>query len=179
MEQIKLPKRTLGAKKILIFIASVLIMVSTVAAAFPGGQELTLQEKRAREKEQAELNAKADREKTELFRNMTPEEREARMKAELKARAKRQFELAKMAKLTMEQAIQIASSQKGGTAMECALIAERGTAFYRVTVVSGDENDPVSSMVFVNAVDGTIGDFPNAGYAVSIFNGKEFLTVRP
>lgn len=180
MEQIKLLKRTLSAKKILIFIGSVLLMVSTVASGVAaGGQDSIIQEKRAVEKEQSERNAKADREKEMMFREMSPEEREAKMKAEYKARARRQLELVKMAKLTMEQAIQIASSQKSGTAMECSLIGERGTAYYRVTVVSGDENAPVSSLVFVNAVDGTIGDFPNAGYAVTTFNGKEFLTVRP
>ena len=168
MEQIKLLRRTITAKNLLILAASIFIMVSSVAAARP----IQDQESREREARQKKEQAEFDRQRAEMFREMTPEDREARMKLELRSRAKRQLELAKMAKLTMEQAIQIASTQKSGTAMECALIGERNTAFYRVTVVSGDEKEPVSSYVYVNAVDGTIGDFPNAGYAFTTGDGK-------
>jgi len=168
MEQIKLVRRTITLKKLLILGASVFIMASSVMAARPVQE----QESREREAKLKSERREEEKRKVEEYQSMTPEEREARMRLELRARAKRQMELAKMAKLTMEQAIQIASSQKSGTAMECSLIGERNTAFYRVTIVSGDEKEPVSSYVYVNAVDGTIGDFPNAGWAFTTTDGK-------
>jgi uncharacterized membrane protein YkoI len=180
-----------SAKNIALFAAAIFIMVFSIAATPPQEKEAREKEQRAKEEreliegwrtasqEQGNIDLKVRREKEqrevdEANKSMSPEEREAAVKAKVKMIARRQAELAKMAKITMEQAIQIAGGQKAGTAMECSLIGERGTAFYRVTIVSGDENDPTLSHVFVNAVDGTIGDFPNAGYAV-IVNGKSMV----
>lgn len=79
--------------------------------------------------------------------------------------ARQQAELARLAKISMEQAIQIAISEQPGKVFECRLIGEPseepgklirdGQVFYNVTIVSGDEANPVRH-VLVSAIDGTI-----------------------
>jgi len=49
-------------------------------------------------------------------------ERARREQIELDMRAKRQAALASLAKINMEQAIQIALSQQGGKVLECSLV---------------------------------------------------------
>jgi uncharacterized membrane protein YkoI len=100
-----------------------------------------------------------------------------RFKAELEAREKRgreererrdmqQAELARLAKISMDQAIQTATAQHPGKVLECSLngehweapgkLAKDGQVFYHVVVLSGDEANPVRTHVLVNAIDGTI-----------------------
>ena len=79
--------------------------------------------------------------------------------------AKQQAELARMANISMDRAIQIATSEQPGKVLECRLIGEPsdepgklirdGKVFYNVTIFSGDEKNPVRH-VLVNAIDGTI-----------------------
>jgi len=109
--------------------------------------------------------------------SMSPEEREARLKAmlaEVTSHTKHLAELSKAAKITMQQAIEAALRQQQGTVMESSLIGEKriitrqadGTVAetalgspnptYRVVILSGDENAPVRTIVMVSAVDGTI-----------------------
>jgi hypothetical protein len=109
--------------------------------------------------------------------NMSPEEREARLKMVFQDRAGRTkllAELSKAAKITMQQAIDTATRENPGTVMESSLVGEKrmmvrgpdGSVtentiggpgpFYRVVILSGADTDPKRIVVLVNAVDGTI-----------------------
>jgi len=87
-------------------------------------------------------------------------EREREIEAQQKA------ELARLARISMDQAIQIATSQQPGKVLECSLngehweapgkLAKDGTVFYHVVILSGDDSNPTTTHVLVNAVDGTI-----------------------
>jgi len=89
--------------------------------------------------------------------------RRAQEEAEMKAR---QAELARAAKITMDQAIQIATSQYPGKVLECSLngehweapgkLASDGLVFYHVVILSGDDTNARAVHVLVNAIDGRI-----------------------
>src|SRR5262249_22638332 len=91
---------------------------------------------------------------------------EARAREEREQEAKQKAILAQMARITMDQAIQIATSQNPGKVFECSLIGEHwegpgelakpGLVLYHVTILSGDDAKPVVTHVLVNASDGTI-----------------------
>ena len=167
-------RKATRAKYLVVAAALLLLAIPGIAPARQQNSEQEAKEKK--EKQEKEL-VFAYRQLDES--QMTPEQREERIQniqAELKARARQQVELAKLVRIPMDQAIQIASTKQTGTVTDCSLIHERSTAFYRVTLVSGDENEPVSNTVFVNAVDGTIGDFPNAGGLV--VTTKDGITTR-
>ena len=80
--------------------------------------------------------------------------------------AQQKVELARLARISMDQAIQIATSQQPGKVLECSLngehweapgkLAKDGTVFYHVVILSGDDSNPTTTHVLVNAVDGTI-----------------------
>ena len=90
----------------------------------------------------------------------------ARQIEELKARDTRNAALVRLARIPMDQAIQIAISQQPGKVLESSLQAEHweepgklardGFVFYHISILSGDENSPTINHVWVNAVDGTI-----------------------
>jgi len=92
--------------------------------------------------------------------------REAERRAEREMEAKQKAELASHARITMDHAIQIATSQTPGKVLECSLVGERWEApgklgkdslvLYHVVVLSGDDASPVTYHVLVNAFDGTI-----------------------
>jgi TonB family protein len=75
-------------------------------------------------------------------------------------------ELAKAAKISMDQAIQIATGASPGKVIECSLVGERwkepgelakpSRVLYHVVILSGDEANPVTYHVMVNAVDGSV-----------------------
>jgi len=79
---------------------------------------------------------------------------------------KRNTELARAAKISMDQAIQIATSKVGGKVLECSLVGEHwespgvlakpAMVLYHVVILSGDDATPVTMHVLVNAVDGSI-----------------------
>jgi uncharacterized membrane protein YkoI len=85
---------------------------------------------------------------------------------ELKARDSMQAALVRLARIPMDQAIQIATSQSPGKVLECSLngehweepgkLAKDGVVFYHVVILSTDDNEPATNHVLVNAVDGTI-----------------------
>lgn len=100
-----------------------------------------------------------------LRRNDDP----ARLELERQERAfeeKRNTELARAAKISMDQAIQIATSKTPGKVLECSLVGEHWEApgelakpsrvLYHVVILSGDEANPVTMHVLVNAADGSI-----------------------
>jgi len=85
---------------------------------------------------------------------------------EREQQAKQQAELARQAKISMDQAIQIAVSQSPGKVFECSLVGERwegqgelakpSRVFYHVVILTGDEAKPTTTHVLVSALDGTI-----------------------
>lgn len=94
------------------------------------------------------------------------QERERRSREEQEQRTKQQAVLARMAKVTMDQAIQIAVSQQPGSVLQCSLVGEHweapgklakdGLVLYHVVIFSGDEASPVITHVLINALDGTV-----------------------
>ena len=74
--------------------------------------------------------------------------------------------LAGMAKISMDQAIQIATSKTPGKVIQCSLVGEHweapgklakdGLVLYHVVILSGDDSAPVMNHVLVNALDGSI-----------------------
>jgi uncharacterized membrane protein YkoI len=67
------------------------------------------------------------------------------------------LEAAKWAKISMDQAVQIATSQYPGTALQCNLIGEReDKVFYHVMILSGEEGNSMITHVMVNAIDGSV-----------------------
>ena len=91
---------------------------------------------------------------------------EARAREEREQQEKQKAILAKMAKISMDQAIQIATGQAPGKVLECSLVGEHwkepgelaqpSKVLYHVVILSGDEANPVTHHVLVNAVDGSI-----------------------
>jgi TonB family protein len=92
------------------------------------------------------------------------EEMTSRQREEREQEALQQTELAKAARITMDQAIQIARGQNPGTVLECSLIGEHWEApgrlgkesqvLYHVVILSS--NDGTTTHVLVNALDGRI-----------------------
>jgi TonB family protein len=80
--------------------------------------------------------------------------------------ASQQAQLASLAKISMDQAIQIAVSQNPGKVFECSLVGERwegagelakpSLVLYHVVILTGDDTQPTRAHVLVNALDGTI-----------------------
>jgi TonB family protein len=80
--------------------------------------------------------------------------------------SKRQAQLASLARISMDRAIQIAVSQTPGKVFECSLVGEHwegagelakpGLVLYHVVILTGDDAQPTRAHVLVNAFDGTI-----------------------
>ena len=83
---------------------------------------------------------------------------------EMEMRAVRQAALVRLAKINMDQAIQIATSQQPGKVLICSLdakgweepgkLAKDGVVFYHVIIA--DEANAGATHVWVNAIDGTL-----------------------
>ena len=92
------------------------------------------------------------------------EARDWRLEEEIKARSVMHAELVRLARIPMDQAILIATSQYPGKVLQSSLgatrweklgeLAKDGHVFYHVTVL-GDDNSTLTH-VWVNAIDGTI-----------------------
>jgi uncharacterized membrane protein YkoI len=149
------------------FAAAAFAMRFEVATAVqePSQQDKeTIEKKRA---EEVERTLATHEELKERFRNDPNFRREVQHKEELEMemRAVRQAALLRLARINMDQAIQIATSQNPGRVLECTLSAENweepgklakdGFVFYHVMIA--DESTPgASTHVWVNAVDGSI-----------------------
>lgn len=90
----------------------------------------------------------------------------ARQIEEFKSRDEMRAALVRLARIPMDQAIQIATSQFPGKVLQSSLgakgweklgqLAPDGVVFYRVTVIGPEEGTPTLTHVWVNAIDGTI-----------------------
>jgi TonB family protein len=110
---------------------------------------------------------KEEREKAEYkekeFRVRT-NENEAGRRAERESEEKRNAILAGMAQISMEQAIQIATSKSPGKVIECSLVGEHwekegelakpSLVLYHVVILSNES--PARTHVLINAVDGSV-----------------------
>jgi uncharacterized membrane protein YkoI len=92
------------------------------------------------------------------------EEVERKERVEMEMREVRQAALVRLAKINMDQAIQIATSQQPGKVLLCSLeashweapgkLANDGFVFYHVMIAN--EGDVGAAHIWVNAIDGTI-----------------------
>jgi beta-lactamase regulating signal transducer with metallopeptidase domain len=109
----------------------------------------------------------AERKKSENYAfTVEGEEVERHREEEMKARDIRNATLMRLARIPMDQAIQIALSQQPGKVLESSLGAEHweepgklakdSFVFYHITILTGDENSPTINHVWVNAIDGTV-----------------------
>ena len=176
------PKLNTRWKKALLFAVSLLLLVPCVAAAaFNMRFEM---ESSAQDPAQEQRLKEADKEKQKVMelraREMTPTdamkeriardpafaaELERRREVELEMRSIRQAALVRLARINMDQAIQIATSQQSGKVLlanldakgweEPGKLAKDGVVFYHVEIAD-DTIEGASTHVFVNAVDGTI-----------------------
>lgn len=174
------PKMITRWRKAILFVVSILLLVPCVATAAinmrfemePAAQDPVQQEERnkqiEKEKQAREIRARemtpSDAMKEKIARDPAfAAELERRREVEMEMRAITQSALMKLARISMEQAIQIATSQQTGTVMLATLgakgweepgkLAKDGVVFYRVEIAEGEG---VSTHVFVNAIDGTV-----------------------
>ena len=175
-------------KKLLLTLVSLLLLIPSLAAAslatkFDVEQAPTSQDQDQKEKEQKEKEktkerkeskeyqfgyeaGQAEKARTKEFDGEFVTMRRRHEEEELKARDLMQATLVRLARVPMDQAIQIATSQSPGKVLECSLngehweepgkLAKDGIIFYHVVILSTDENEPATNHVLVNAVDGTI-----------------------
>lgn len=82
----------------------------------------------------------------------------AHRRVEREAMAKRQAELVKEARITMPQAIQIATNQYPGTVLESRLVREgpQHQASYILTILSDNGVETTTTRVLMSAIDGSI-----------------------
>jgi len=133
-------------------------------------QEPTTQEKERREKEVLETKMRRSNEindelKTKMAQDPAfREERERKERVEMEMREARQAALIRLAKINMDQAIQIATSQQPGKVLLCSLeakgweepgkLAKDGIVFYHVMIAN--EGELGATHTWVNAIDGSI-----------------------
>ena len=173
---LKKPELNTRWKKLLLIAVSLLLLVPSVAAAAlamrfdvnTGAQEPAAQDQERKEKEKVEMKCREARtgemkermESDPRFR----EEMERKERIEMEMREVRQAALVRLAKINMDQAIQIATSQHPGKVLLCSLeakgweepgkLARDGVVFYHVMIA--DEANAGATHIWVNAVDGTI-----------------------
>ena len=179
------PKMTTRWKKTLLVVVSILLLVPCVAAAAAFNMRFDLEpvlvqdpqpsqdpQKQPQEeavKRKIEMGSRertsADAIKERIARDpQFAEELERRRELEIEMRAVKQAALVKLARINMDQAIQIATSQQPGKVMSATLdakgweepgkLSKDGQVFYHVLIA--DEPTGGATHVWVNAVDGTI-----------------------
>ena len=171
MSLLKKPDLNTRWKRSLLIFVSLLLLVPSVAAvafAMRFDVETNAQEPVAQEKEKVEMKRRKEmsgemKERMESDPQLR-EELERKERVEVEMREVRQAALVRLAKINMDQAIQIASSQQSGKVLFCSLdashweapgkLANDGFVFYRVVIAN--EGDPGATHVWVNAIDGTI-----------------------
>jgi hypothetical protein len=189
MSLMKKPKLDVRSKKILLIPVALLLIVPSVTAVAlamrfdvdPVGTNAIQEQEKQKEKEkEVEKEKQRSREFEEGFRagekelklkrseNFEAESdgRRWRIEEELKARDIMQAALLRLARIPMDQAIQIAVSQQPGKVIQSSLaakgweepgkLAKDGQVFYHIIVLSGDEISPTRTHLWVNPIDGTI-----------------------
>jgi uncharacterized membrane protein YkoI len=178
MSLLRKPELNTRWNKLLLVVVALLLLVPCVAAAAfampfdvdrtaqdPGAQ----QEKERKEKETVETMRRQGQGLDELRVRMVndPEFRKEiarKQEVEMEMRSIKQAALVQLAKVNMDQAIQIATSQQPGKVLICSLdakgweepgkLAKDGVVFYHVIIA--DETNAGATHIWVNAIDGTI-----------------------
>jgi len=176
MSLLKKPELNTRWKKSLLVVVALLLLVPCAAAATfamrfdvaTNAQDPVVQEKERKEKEVLETKVRRN-EMDELKMKVAQdpafrEERERKEKVEMEMREVRQAALIRLAKINMDQAIQIATSQQPGKVLLCSLeakgweepgkLAKDGIVFYHVMI--GEEGTVGATHIWVNAIDGSI-----------------------
>ena len=174
MSLLKKPESNTRWKKLLLVVVSLLLLVPCVAAASfasrfdvePNAQDPAAQEQERKEKVEMKMReARTEEQKAKIAADPALREEIARkQRLEMEMREIRQAALIRLAKINMDQAIQIATSQTPGKVLLCSLeakgwekpgeLAKDGMVFYHVMIAN--EGDVGATHVWVNAIDGTI-----------------------
>ena len=174
MSLLKKPELNTRWKKLLLVLVALLLFVPCVVAASfasrfdveANAQETAPQAQQRKEKKIEMKMREAGRELEERMANDPAfrEEIARRQKLEMEMQSIRQAALIRLAKIDMNQAIQIATSQTPGKVMLCSLeaegwekpgeLAKDGMVFYHVMIAN--EGDAGATHIWVNAIDGTI-----------------------
>ena len=179
MSLLKKPNFQTRWKRSLLVAVSLLLLVPCAAAAVfamrfdveTSAQEPAAQEKTVtqRDKEKLETMQRKAQTMEEMKMRMEGDpalvqEMERKRQLEFEAREISQAAMVKLARISMEQAIQIATSQQPGKVLISSLgargweepgkLGKDGVVFYHVIVA--DEVNPGSTHIWVNAIDGTI-----------------------
>ena len=168
------PKNTRW-KKTLLFVVSLLLLVPCAAAAAAFNMRFDVE---AIAQDPAQQEKETQRRKIETSQGTAADvikqriaadpafanEIERRREVELEMRAVTQAALVKLAKISMEQAIQVATSQQPGKVLLATLgakgweepgkLSKDGVAFYHIQIA--DEASGGVTHVFVNAIDGSL-----------------------
>ena len=175
MSLLKKPVLNKRSTKLLLLVVSLLLLVPCIAAATlelrfdvdAKAQDTVTQEKERTEK--SKIRMREGSISDDLKEKMAADpafraEFQRRREVEMEMRAVRQAALVRLAKVNMDQAIQIASSQQPGKVLTCNLdakgweepgkLGKDGVVFYHVIIA--DEVNNGATHVFVNAVDGSI-----------------------
>ena len=189
MSLMKKTKLDTRSRKILLIAVALLLIVSSVTAvavamhfdvdsvgsSVAQDQEKQKEKEKLKEKERSDSREfqeglRAGQEERRLKRSENfegeSEDRRWHVEEEIKARDMMQAALLRLARIPMDQAIQIAVSQQPGKVIQSSLgargweepgkLAKDGEVFYHVIVLSGDENIPTRTHVWVNAIDGSV-----------------------
>jgi len=167
-------------KRITQFVVVLLCFISGIALVTYGMRVRAQESSERRVKEAAEMQKEKredneTRELKEALEKETDPEVRAKLEARLQQRAEVRYktdigvairmkefrgaglDAAKWARVSMAQAIQIATSQYPGSAIRCSLYgASDDKVVYEVLIVSSPEPDSVINHVIVSALDGTI-----------------------
>ena len=175
MSLLSKPKNNKRWKKSLLVAVSLLLLVPSVAAAaFAMRFELAPQDPTQQEKEQKEKEAVGMKMRTALTEDAFKErmardpnfraEVQRKQEVEMEMRALKQAALVRLSRITMDQAIQIATSHTPGKVLVASLDADKweepgklakdGKVFYMIVIA--DETNSGATHVVVNAVDGSI-----------------------
>ena len=171
MSLLKKPNFHKRGKRLLLIVVSLLLLVPSVAAvafAMRFDVATTAQEPTTQDKEKVEMKRRKEM-SGEMKERMESdpqfrEEVERKERVEMEMREVRQAALVRLAKINMDQAIQIATSQQSGKVLLCSLeashweapgkLANDGFVFYHVMIAN--EGDVGAAHIWVNAIDGTI-----------------------
>jgi beta-lactamase regulating signal transducer with metallopeptidase domain len=171
MSLLKKPNFHKRGKRLLLIVVSLLLLVPSVAAvafAMRFDVDTTAQEPTTQDKEKVEMKRRKEM-SGEMKERMESdpqfrEEVERKERVEMEMREVRQAALVRLAKINMDQAIQIATSQQSGKVLLCSLeashweapgkLANDGFVFYHVMIAN--EGDVGATHIWVNAIDGTI-----------------------
>lgn len=174
MSLLKKPELKTRWKRLWLVAVSLLLLVpSFAAAAFAMRFEV---EQEPQEKVRQEKLTEADKQKLELLyreaqtgdgiKRRMPDDPESRrrMQLEIEAKEAAQAAMVRLARINMDQAIQVATSQHPGKVLLCSLgakgweepgkLGKDGVVFYHVIIAN--EGTEGSTHVFINAVDGSL-----------------------